>query len=36
MAEVQVLVAGQHQAVDDRLIIGATVTLIKGDKIWII
>jgi len=32
MAEVKILVVGRHQADDDRLIIGATVTLIKSDK----
>ena len=32
MAEVKVLVVGRHQVADDKLIIGATVTLIKTDK----
>jgi len=32
MAEVRVLVVGQHKVEGDKLIIGATVTLIKSDK----
>lgn len=32
MAEVKVLVRGKHQAEDDKLFIGATVTLIQSDK----
>ncbi|MCD4760513.1 MBL fold metallo-hydrolase [bacterium] len=32
MAQVKVLVAGKHEKLDDKLVIGATVTLIKSDK----